>query len=57
MKKNDNTELSSIEFKTAPPPFPIMITCVDCGGSRVAQSLPSKYCVLCHVCTLLDDEV
>lgn len=58
-EKNDNTELSSIEFKTAtpPPPFPIMFTCVDCGGSRVAQSLPSKYCVLCHVCTLLDDEV
>lgn len=40
-----------------PPPLPIMITCVDCGGSLVAQSLPSKYCVLCHVCTLLDDEV
>lgn len=57
MKKMIILNYPALNLKRQPPPFPIMITCVDCGGSRVAQSLPSKYCVLCHVCTLLDDEV
>lgn len=57
MKKLIILNYPALNLKRQPPPLPIMITCVDCGGSRVAQSLPSKYCVLCHVCTLLDDEV